>query len=298
MAEPHKDHLDPNVRHDMVLLLDATDCNPNGDPDAGNRPRMDVQSGHGLITNVCIKRKIRDTFALAADNDPRYGIFVEAGHALNTRLAESYSANGLKLNSKISPQEAEIARAWLCDRYVDVRLFGAVLSTGETKSLGQIHGPLQLGMGRSIDPIFPAKHAITRVNQTRQADMDEGETTEMGSMWTVPYGLYRMELSYSASRGVQTGVTQRDFELLYQVLEMMFDHDRSAIRGDMATRGVHVFSHDNRFGNAPAHKLQDRVRVELANQNADHGPRGYSDYQVDVDTTDLPAGITYTPVVD
>ncbi|MEV6138161.1 type I-C CRISPR-associated protein Cas7/Csd2 [Nocardia sp. NPDC051990] len=286
------------MRHDMVLLFDVTDGNPNGNPDAGNQPRVDIESGHGLITDVCIKRKIRDTLALAAPDNPRYGIFVEAGYALNTRLAESYAATGLKLRNKLTKEQAETAKAWLCDRYADIRLFGAVLSTGDTNALGQIRGPLQVGMARSIDPVVPTEHAITRVTQTRQTDIDKGESTEMGGKWTVPYGLYRAEITYSASRGTQTGVDTKDFELLYRVLEMMFDHDRSAARGSMATRGLYVFSHDNAFGNAPAHKLLDRVVVKLRNENGEFGPRSFAEYEVsEIDTTDLPDGVTFAQVI-
>ncbi|GAB2660662.1 type I-C CRISPR-associated protein Cas7/Csd2 [Nocardia goodfellowii] len=306
-------HLDPHVRHDMVFLFDVTDGNPNGDPDAGNQPRVDLDSGHGLVTDVAVKRKIRDTLALAAQGNPRYGIFVQAGHALNTRLTESLTANGIEVSSKnskdkkpakgnrIPAEQAAIARAWLCDRYVDIRLFGAVLSTGDTNALGSIRGPLQFGMARSIDPIVPVEHAITRVTQTRQADIDLGESTEMGSKWTVPYGLYKAEITYSAARGVQTGVDTKDFELLYQVLEMMFDHDSSATRGRMTARGLHVFSHDNTFGNAPAHKLLERVHVHTARSSSDRGtedwsPRKFADYQISVDTAALPAGVAYTEV--
>lgn len=292
-------HLNPAVRHDMVFLFDVTDGNPNGDPDAGNQPRMDIETSNGLVTDVAIKRKIRDTLALAAAGNPRYGIFVEAGHALNTRLAESYTANGLKLKSKtkITPEEAATARAWLCDRYADIRWFGAVLSTGDTNALGSIRGPLQFGMARSIDAILPATHTITRVTQTREEDIAKGESTEMGSKWTVPYGLYRAEISYSAARGTQTGVDSKDFELLYQVMEMMFDHDAAASRGRMVSRGLHVFSHDNAFGNAPAHKLIERVQIAPAeNRDPNTPPRHFSDYAVDVVTGDLPAGVTYTEV--
>jgi len=287
----NRTHLDPTVRHDMVLLFDVTDGNPNGNPDAGNQPRMDIESGHGLVTDVCIKRKIRNALPLAAEGDPRYGIFVEAGIALNTRLAESYAEHGLKLGAKkITAEQAATARTWLCERYADIRLFGAVLSTGETNQLGQIHGPFQMGMGRSYDPVMPTEHAITRVTQTRQADIDNGESTEMGSKWTIPYALYKMEITYSASRGVQTGVNEQDFELFYRTLEMMFDHDRSATRGMMTTRGVYVFSHSNAYGDAPAHKLFERISVTRRDENADSGPRSFGEYRVDVDTEGLPAG--------
>lgn len=290
-------HLDPAVRQDMVFLFDVTDGNPNGDPDAGNRPRTDDESGQGLVTDVALKRKIRDTMALAAGDDPRYGIFVQAGYALNPRLEASYEATGLKLGTKVTPEQAAQARAWLCDRYADIRLFGAVLSVGKTGALGQVRGPLQVGMARSIDPVFPMDHAITRVTQTKQDDIDKGETTEMGGKWTVPYGLYKVELYYSATRGQQTGIDAKDLELLYRSLEMMFDHDRSATRGRLTPRGLYVFSHPNAFGAAPAHTLTERVDVTRARPDSEQPARSFSDYVVSVDDDILPTGITLTKLI-
>jgi len=291
-------HLDPTVRHDMVFLFDVADGNPNGDPDFDNRPRMDEESGHGLVTDVALKRKVRDTFPLAAETQPssdRYGIFVEAGHALNTRLSESKTANGLENKKSLSEQDRHTARAWLTDRYADIRLFGAVLNTGATKDLGQIYGPLQVTNARSIDPVMPQHHTITRVTPTKPEDIDKGKDTEMGGKWTVPYGLYRAELYYSASRGQQTGVDSTDLELLYQTLAMMFDHDRSASRGTMTARGLYVFSHSNAFGNAPAHTLLDRVQVQPVNPGTP--PRGFTDYTVSLADDDLPHGISMTKIV-
>lgn len=292
-------HLDPAVRHDMVFLFDVVDGNPNGDPDAGNRPRTDQETGQGLITDVSLKRKIRDTIGLAAGDDPRYGVFVQAGHALNPRLEASYEAHGLKLGTKkLTPEQAATARAWLTDRYVDIRLFGSVLSVGQTQALGQIRGPLQVTMARSLHPVVPADHAITRVTQTKQADIDAGQTTEMGGKWTVPYGLYRAEIYYAATRGQQTGVDARDLELLYRTLAMMFDHDRSATRGTLSPRGLYVFSHADAFGSAPAHTLTELVRPTLKNDSEDAVPRTFGDYQpVSIDESALPAGVTLTTVI-
>lgn len=290
-------HLDPTVRHDMVLLFDICDGNPNGDPDFSNRPRMDEESGHGLVTDVAIKRKIRNTLPLAAGEDPRYGIFVEAGHALNTRLAETMTTNNIDPKKKrLTDDELRTARSWLTDKYADIRLFGAVLSTGDTKSLGQVYGPLQVSNARSFHPVMPQQHTITRITQNRQTDIDKGESTEMGSKWTVPYALYKAEIYYSAARGQQTGVDHRDFQLLYQTLEMMFDHDRSSARGTMTTRGVYVFSHDNAFGNAPAHKLIDRVSVQ-PREKLTGPPRAFTDYVVSTNDNDLPTGVTLTKIV-
>jgi CRISPR-associated protein Csd2 len=293
MTDPH---LDPAIRHDIVYLFDVMDGNPNGDPDAGNRPRTDDESGQGLVTDVALKRKIRDTLALAAGEDPRYGIFVQAGHALNPRLEASYEATGLKLG-KITPEEAARARTWLCDRYVDIRLFGAVLSVGKTLALGQIRGPLQVTMARSIDPVFPIDHTITRVTQTKQEDIDKGETTEIGGKWTVPYGLYRAEIYYSATRGTQTGVDSKDLDLFYRSLEMMFDHDRSATRGTLTPRGLYVFSHANAFGSAPAHVLTERLAITAARQHTDTPPRSFGDYVVSVHEDGLPHGVTMTKLI-
>ncbi len=291
-------HLDPTVRHDIVLLLDVTDGNPNGDPDAGNRPRTDDETGQGLITDVCLKRKIRDLVQLAATSaglpPQRYAIFVQAGHALNTRLEESYTATGLSLDKKKGPVDAAAARAWLTDRYFDIRLFGAVMSTGKTPALGQIRGPLQVGMARSIDPVYPVDHAITRVTQTTQADIDKGETTEMGGKWTVPYGLYRCHLHYSATRGAQTGVTRDDLSVLYRSIINMFDHDRSATRGEMTVQALHIFSHSDAFGAAPAHTLTNRVTVE---RHHDGTPRHAGDYTIATDGSGLPDGVTLTSLI-
>ncbi len=260
---------------------------------------MDDESGQGLVTDVALKRKIRDTIALAAGEDPRYGIFVEAGYALNPKLEASYIAHGLKADkkTKLDAQQVEAARRWLCDRYVDIRLLGAVLSVGNTPALGQVRGPLQVTMARSIDPVFPMDHAITRVTQTKQEDIDKGETTEMGGKWTVSYGLYRAEVFYSAARGSQTGVDSRDFELLYRSLEMMFDHDRSATRGRLTPRGLYVFSHSDAFGAAPAHRLTERVQVARVDTSSDTAPRSFSDYTVSVDDDVLPAGVHLTKLV-
>lgn len=288
--------IDPQVRHDAVMFFDVVDGNPNGDPDGGNRPRVDEATAHGLVTDVAIKRKIRDTVGLAAENlgydSGRYQVFVEAGHALNTRTAESYTASGIELKAKkITTEQAVAAQQWLTNRYVDIRLFGAVLSTGETKALGQIRGPLQIGMARSIDPVLPVSHAITRVTQTKQEDIDKGERSEMGSKWTVPYGLYRVQLHYSAARATKTGVTSDDLTALYRTLLYMFDHDRAATRGIMAMRGLYVFSHADAFGNAPAQPLLDRIRVERVTGVGT--PRAFTDYKITADLEDLPPEITF-----
>jgi CRISPR-associated protein Csd2 len=298
-------HLDPAVRHDIVLLFDITDGNPNGDPDAGNQPRTDDETGHGLVTDVALKRKIRDVIPQLHPDDPRYGIFVEAGHALNTRIQQALQATS---------RDSEQAQRWLCDHFFDIRMFGAVLSTGRAtdtdnpdttsqprsggrmRGAGQVRGPLQLTFARSLDPVLPSDHAITRVTQTRQEDIDAGETTEMGSKWTVPYGLYRAHAFYSASRATHTGVTTQDLETLWTALGSMFDHDRAATRGEMKLCGLYVYSHPNAFGAAPAASLTSRVR--LSRTDADKAPRHHLDYQRTIANHDLPNGITFTTLVD
>lgn len=284
-------HLDPAVRHDVVLLFDVTDGNPNGDPDAGNQPRTDDETGQGLVTDVALKRKIRDVVPLIKPDHPRYGIFVEAGYALNTRIDEAVDAG----------ETSEDAQRWLLERYFDVRMFGAVLSTGRAtegrpRGAGQVRGPLQLTFARSLDPVLPSDHAITRVTQTRQEDIDRGERTEMGSKWTVPYGLYRAHAFYAASRGTKTGVTSEDLETLWTALATMFDHDRSATRGEMKLCGLYVYSHRDAFGVAPAASLTSRIR--LGRVDAEKPPRQYTDYQRSITNDDLPEGVTFKTLVD
>lgn len=280
-------HLDPARRHDIVLLFDVTDGNPNGDPDGGNQPRTDDETGQGLVTDVAIKRKIRDTVPLLHDGDARYGIFVEAGHALNTRIDEALKA---------SASRADDAQRWLCEHYFDIRMFGGVLSTGGKGGAGQVRGPLQVTFARSIDPVLTTDHAITRVTQTRQEDIDKGERTEMGSKWTVPYGLYRAHAFYSAPRAAKTGVTSDDLTVLWRAMSNMFEHDRSATRGEMKLCGLYVFSHPDALGVAPSASLTGRVRVER--KNADKPARQHLDYQRTLDATDLPDGVELTSVVD
>jgi CRISPR-associated protein Csd2 len=281
-------HLDPSRRHDIVMLFDITDGNPNGDPDAGNQPRTDDETGQGLVTDVAIKRKVRDTVSLLRGDDPRYGIFVEAGHALNTRIEEALKAN---------PGKADEAQQWLCAHYFDIRMFGAVLSTGAQKGgAGQVRGPLQITFARSLDAILPTDHTITRVTQTRQEDIDKGERTEMGSKWTVPYGLYRAHAYFSASRAAKTGVTVDDLGVLWQSLAAMFDHDRSATRGDMKLCGLYVFSHPDAVGVASAASLTGRVRVSRV--DGEKAPRQHTDYRRVIDSTPAPTGVELTTVVD
>ncbi|WP_431728559.1 type I-C CRISPR-associated protein Cas7/Csd2 [Verrucosispora sp. TAA-831] len=274
-------HLDPGRRHDVVLLFDVTDGNPNGDPDAQNQPRTDDETGHGLVTDVAIKRKIRDTVALLRGDDPGYGIFVEAGHALSTRWR--------------SHDAAADPVAAVCAAYYDVRMFGQVLTGGKGSGSIGLRGPVQLGFARSLDPVLPTGHTITRVTQTRQEDIDKGERTEIGSKWTVPYGLYRQRLHYSALRATKTGVDSDDLALLWRSIMLMFEQDRAASRGVMELRGLYVFSHPDALGVAPAGAITDRVRHERRSEGP---PRSHTDYRQDLRTDDLPGGVVFTALVD
>lgn len=284
---------DPSVRHDMVLLFDITDGNPNGDPDSGNRPRVDPETGQGLVTDVSIKRKIRDTLPLLSADQPGYGIFVTAGGALATTLERSFAETGVKLDKQT--KDADPARKWLCENYFDIRMFGAVLSVGKTLALGQIRGPVQVSFARSFDPITPSEHAITRVAHTTVADAEKKQGGTMGNKWTIPYGLYQATLSYSASRGMQTGVTSIDLDYLYQCLINMWDHTSSAARPMMATRGLYVFSHEDAFGRAPMSTLLERVKVQR--REGVDAPRRFADYEVSVDAADLPQGVEVDALV-
>ncbi|MEU7742940.1 type I-C CRISPR-associated protein Cas7/Csd2 [Nonomuraea sp. NPDC049158] len=286
-------HLDPARRHDIVMLFDVHDGNPNGDPDAGNQPRLDTETYQGLVTDVALKRKIRDTIPLLHPDDPRYKIFVEADVALNSQIERGFAGAGVKPSKKATPQERDAVHKWMCDNFYDIRLFGGILSTGDAQA-GHVRGPLQFSFARSISPVFPVDHAITRITQTRQADIDKGERTEMGSKWTVHYGLYRVHAYYSAARGLQTGITSQDLDTLWQALTNMFDHDRSAARGEMAIQGLYIFSHDNAFGRARAATLFDRIQITPLNQNV---PRSITDYKTEISDTDLPAGITLTSLI-
>jgi CRISPR-associated protein Csd2 len=280
-------HLDPTRRHDAVLLFDVCDGNPNGDPDAGNQPRTDDETGQGLVTDVAIKRKIRDTVSLLRGDDPRYGIFVEAGYALNTRIEAALTAN---------PGKADQAQSWLCEHYFDIRMFGAVLSTGKHGGAGQVRGPLQLTFARTIDPILPTDHTITRVTQTRQDDVDRGERTEIGSKWTVPYGLYRAHAFFSAPRAGKTGVTSDDLAALWQAIGVMFDHDRTATRGEMKLCGLYVFSHRDALGVAPSASLTQRLTITRV--NPEKAPRVHTDYTRAWAESPLPDGVELTTLVD
>lgn len=304
-----------NKRYDFVLLFDVRDGNPNGDPDAGNLPRLDAESGHGLVTDVALKRKIRNFVALTHDQSQvnpeagqkRFEIYVREKAILNLQHQRAYSA--LKLDAaaaeapaegsdktkdkaargkrKGSADEVERARQWMCQNFFDIRTFGAVMSTGT--NAGQVRGPVQLTFARSVDPIVALEHSITRmaVSTEAEAEKQQGDNRTMGRKHTVPYGLYVAHGFVSAFLARQTGFGPDDLELLWQALENMFEHDRSASRGEMSTRGLYVFEHDSELGNAHAHALFDLVQVRRRGEL----PRSFADYEVSIDATAVPAWV-------
>lgn len=284
-------HLDPEKRHDFIYLFDVEDGNPNGDPDAGNLPRVDPETMQGLVTDVAVKRKIRDYVDASVGDDEDYKIYMQHRGVLNDQHQRAYDE--LDLDSD-DPDREDIdeARAWMCQNFYDVRTFGAVMSTGV--NAGQVRGPMQLTFARSLDPVVPMDVSITRVAITR-ADDAENKETEMGRKAIVPYGLYRGHGFYNPKLAEDTGVGSDDLRLFWQALQMGWELDRSASRGFMALRGLYVFSHEDPLGNAPAHTLFDRVEADLT---ADvEAPREFDHYNVTIDEKDLPDGVTLTRVL-
>jgi len=278
-----------NNRYEFVILYDVENGNPNGDPDAGNMPRIDPETGHGIVTDVCLKRKIRNYAELVRGDEPGYRIYVKEGTALNQNNKEAYIAVGLKPGEKAKPGGVDKARQWMCANFFDVRTFGAVMSTGD--NCGQVRGPVQINFSRSIDPITQQEVTITRQAVTRTEDLEKERT--MGRKHIVPYGLYRAEgyvsakLANNEKKG--TGFSEDDLKLLWDALINMFEHDHSAARGKMATRKLIVFKHDSDLGNAPSHLLFDRITV--ARKPDVIAPRSFSDYIVTINRNNLPAGV-------
>ena len=316
-----------NNRYDFALIFDVKDGNPNGDPDAGNMPRLDAETGHGLVTDVALKRKVRNFVALVKDQDmrepeagqKRFEIYVREKAILNHQNQRAYAA--LKLDAVEAPAEATAeaevptasaeeadtkkkpakkekrkgsaedvskARDWMCQNFFDVRTFGAVMSTGT--NAGQVRGPVQLTFARSVEPVVALEHSITRmaVATEGEAEKQQGDNRTMGRKHTVPYGVYVAHGFVSSFLAKQTGFGEDDLELLWQALAQMFEHDRSAARGEMSTRGLYVFKHNSELGDAPAHALFERIQIK---KTVDV-PRSFNDYAITVNTTDLPAGVT------
>jgi CRISPR-associated protein Csd2 len=288
-------------RYDFVLLFDVTNGNPNGDPDAGNLPRLDAETSNGLVTDVSLKRKVRNYVGLVKQEQPPFEIYVKEKAILNNQHKRAYLGIGradlLEGDDKKRKggDAVDDARAWMCRNFFDVRSFGAVMSTGV--NCGQVRGPVQLTFARSIDPIVAQEHSITRmaVATEAEAEKQEGDNRTMGRKHTVPYGLYRAHGFVSAFLAKQTGFSEEDLQLLWQALIQMFEHDRSAARGEMATRGLYVFKHESELGNAPAHALFDRVLVKR--KEGVDVPRRFEDYQVTASDADLPPGVTLLRMV-
>jgi CRISPR-associated protein Csd2 len=285
-------------RYDFILLFDVINGNPNGDPDAGNSPRIDPETGHGLVSDVCLKRKIRN-FVCMAQNDPStgepaagYDIYVKEKAILNQQHQKGHDAVGLKADAKGKEKSGKIseARAWMCQTFFDIRMFGAVMTT--EINCGQVRGPVQLAFARSVDPIVPLEQSLTRMAVTteREAEQQEGGNRTMGRKEIVPYGLYVAHGFVSPHLAGDTGFSDKDLALLWQSLRMMFEQDRSAARGEMASRKLVVFKHESMLGNAPAHALFDRLRI--ARDDLTKPARAFSDYKVALDKSNLPAGIT------
>lgn len=286
-------------RYELVIFFDVENGNPNGDPDAGNMPRVDPETGYGLVTDVCLKRKIRNYVETAMEGMPGYRIYVKDNVPLNRSDAEACGYLGVDPAKLKEAKKNDAAldmkiRDFMCQNFFDIRTFGAVMTTFVKGALncGQVRGPVQLSFARSVDPIMPQEVTITRVAITTEADAEK-KGTEMGRKYIVPYGLYRAEGYVSANLARKsTGFSESDLNLLWQAILNMFELDHSAARGKMAVRELIVFRHDSELGNAPAYKLFDLVKAE---KNPDIVvPRAYSDYQISVDDARLPAGVTCT----
>lgn len=288
-------------RCEFVLLFDVQDGNPNGDPDAGNLPRVDPETGEGLVTDVCLKRKVRNYVGLRHGETPPFEIYVKERAVLNLQHERAYVAKGIPLaedgkGKRKGGDRSGEARDWMCENFFDVRTFGAVMSTGV--NAGQVRGPVQITFARSVGPVVSLEHSITRMAVTSEAEAEkqQGDNRTMGRKHTVPYGLYRAHGFVSAHLAQQTGFGGDDLELLWESLTGMWDHDRSASRGEMATRGLYVFRHDTALGRAPAHTLLDRVRVGRAGEGTAPARR-FTDFRVEVDETGLPEGVQLQRIV-
>ncbi len=274
-------------RIDFVYIFDVQDGNPNGDPDAGNLPRVDAETGMGLVTDVCLKRKVRNYVQMAKECSEGYDIFIKEKAILNNLIDAAYEDE--KVKKVIDKEKMTEARSVMCMKYYDIRTFGAVMSTG--KNAGQVRGPIQFTFARSIDPIAAMEHSITRmaVATEKEAEKQGGDNRTMGRKATVPYGLYVCHGFISANLAKQTGFSEEDLDLFWEALKNMFDVDRSAARGLMSAQKLIIFKHDSVLGNAPANKLFDLVKIE---KKCDGAPRKYKDYEVTIDMGNIPTGVT------
>ena len=305
MSDPIKN------RYEFVILFDVENGNPNGDPDAGNMPRVDPETGLGIVTDVCLKRKIRNYVETVKEDSAGYRIYVKDGVPLNRSDNEGFLQVGIEHAADLKPDDLRkkvktkgedgtnvdtIVRNWMCGNFFDIRTFGAVMTTMVKGALncGQVRGPVQLGFARSVEPIVPQEVTITRVAITTEADAEK-KGTEMGRKYIVPYGLYRCEGYISANLARKTtGFSEEDLSLLWEAILNMFELDHSAARGKMAVRELIVFKHDSELGCAPAYKLFERVQIRRKDPSDPAPARSYQDYDVTVDETSLPAGITCT----
>ena len=282
-------------RYEFVFLFDVINGNPNGDPDAGNLPRIDPETNQGLVTDVCLKRKIRNYVSLEKEGAQGYNIYMREKSVLNHQHQKAYEALGIKPEPNKLPKDGANARElthWMCANFFDIRTFGAVMTTGV--NCGQVRGPVQMAFANSIDPVVPLEMSITRMAVTteKEAEKQSGDNRTMGRKHIVPYGLYRAHGFISAKLAEQTGFTEDDLELLWRSLINMFEHDRSAARGEMSARKLIVFKHDNALGNAPAHTLFDAVNVARVNGEQGAPARRFSDYEVTVDSESVPQGVS------
>lgn len=282
-------------RYDFVFLFDVTNGNPNGDPDAGNLPRLDPETNRGLVTDVCLKRKIRNYVSLEKEGAAGYAIYVQEKAVLNQQHEKAWKALNILPHAvdkyKNLPNDKSKAREltlWMCTNFFDIRAFGAVMTNDV--NAGQVRGPVQLSFATSIDPVVPLEISITRVAVTNDRDLEKERT--MGRKHILPYGLYRAHGFVSAKLAERTGFSDEDLQLLWRSLCNMFEHDRSAARGEMVSRKLIVFKHENAMGNAPAHVLFEKVQVTRTGEQTDAPARSFKDYQVTVDSSSLPAGVT------
>ena len=281
---------DLNNRIDFVYIFDVQDGNPNGDPDAGNLPRVDAETGMGLVTDVCLKRKVRNYVQVAKGLSEGYDIFIKEKAVLNTLIEKAHDNSEVK----DAKDKTEAARMYMCKNYYDIRTFGAVMSTG--KNAGQVRGAVQMTFARTVDPIASSEHSITRmaVATEKEAEKQSGDNRTMGRKATVPYGLYVCHGFISANLAKQTGFTEEDLELFWDALKNMFDVDRSAARGLMSAQKLIVFRHESALGNAPANKLFDLVNIK---KNCDGAPRSFSDYTVTIHEENLPKGVSVDELI-
>lgn len=286
-------------RYEFAIIFDVENGNPNGDPDAGNMPRVDPETGYGIVTDVCLKRKIRNYVEVVKENEPGYGIYIKSGVPLNKSDKKAFEYLGtneteIKKLKKDKPETDGKIRDFMCENFFDIRTFGAVMTTFVKASLncGQVRGPVQLSFARSVDPIFPQEITITRCAITTEADAEKNTNT-MGNKFIVPYGLYVAEgyISANLARKV-TGFSEDDLELLWNAIINMFEYDHAAARGKMAVRKLVIFKHDSELGNTPSYKLFDAIKIKRREDVK--VARSYNDYEITISESEIPQGVTCT----